>query len=380
MIKFLIPLFFFAASVFADSTLPVGAVFNNGQGDIYVIRKVITDKGAFGNVYEVVDQNNRIFALKEFRTANAFSSAQDNLMRLETVFTEPGASQYYLIPQRTDVMTVYFADHSERRGVQVIELMQGDLNDLVAINDSKLKEYTGMDRLTLFNIVLTQLLDGFKIYSKKGFIHRDIKPENILYKFEDGKIQIKFSDFDSMIHLSQSSKAKYTLTPAYLSPEAIGSFVDRNKFDGIPTGELIASDIYAIGLTLARLLLGYDPITHYLNGSGLEIKSTSEYLKFAFELFGTVEKQELFLRDHILIPIQVKYKNMPKLIETIRELLHFDYKSRLNYFGNLVDSNDFQEWKNQNSIGETPTILPLRIPTPCEKAKQLTLLTFGEAA
>ncbi len=112
------------------------------------------------------------------------------------------------------------------------------------------------DRLDKGEIKLTEIAHIFKRVADaldaahaKGIIHRDIKPSNILF---DSSGEAFLSDFG--IATSKSFKdddGEWLVgTPAYMSPEQ----AKGNPVDG-------RSDIYALGVTLYRLLTGQLPFS-----------------------------------------------------------------------------------------------------------------------
>lgn len=81
-------------------------------------------------------------------------------------------------------------------------------------------------------------------------IHRDIKPQNILISSFDRQkktIQTKLADFGTSKSIETMS-AQLTGTPYYFAPEVLNGM-----------GFSVASDIYALGITLYYLAAGEPP-------------------------------------------------------------------------------------------------------------------------
>lgn len=98
-----------------------------------------------------------------------------------------------------------------------------------------------------------QAADGLAAAHAQGFVHRDIKPDN-LFVSDEG--QVKILDFGIARALDEAERATTVTragtvpgTPAYLAPE-----VCRR---GQPS---MGSDVYAMGLTLLEVLLGFHPL------------------------------------------------------------------------------------------------------------------------
>ena len=108
---------------------------------------------------------------------------------------------------------------------------------------------TGEVKMTEMGHILKRVSDALDAAHAKGIIHRDIKPSNILF---DASGEAFLSDFG--IATSKSFKdddGEWLVgTPAYMSPEQVqGKLVDGR------------SDVYALGVTLYRLLAGQLPFS-----------------------------------------------------------------------------------------------------------------------
>ncbi len=97
--------------------------------------------------------------------------------------------------------------------------------------------------------MVAEVAEGLEHAHERGIIHRDVKPQNILIEAATGAA--KLTDFGLARDLGRSSlteEGDLIGTPLYMAPEQLeGQVVDRR------------TDIYALGLTLYRGLVGALP-------------------------------------------------------------------------------------------------------------------------
>ncbi len=121
--------------------------------------------------------------------------------------------------------------------------------------------------MTLFKLIMVQLLLGVEYMHKHSIIHRDLKPDNILY-FSDRTVKI--CDFGLAKHYAEDSMASpRTCTAWYRSPENIFGNVDYDqKIDIFSLAmifyEMLAVTPFFVGLPdndqlLANILLSKHP-------------------------------------------------------------------------------------------------------------------------
>jgi len=104
------------------------------------------------------------------------------------------------------------------------------------------------------NDIARQLCGGLAAAHAQGVLHRDLKPGNVLI---DNHGQVRITDFGIAILQAEPVSHSLTGTPAYMAPEqrTIGATLSPQ------------TDIYALGLVLYELLVGYRAISRTTPGS-----------------------------------------------------------------------------------------------------------------
>lgn len=122
----------------------------------------------------------------------------------------------------------------------VVELMQGNLTDLIVHCGGKMPE-------SIISYILREVLIGIKDMHDEYRIHRDIKSDNILISL-DGSV--KLADFGYATQLTKEQDMRHSTvgTPSWMAPELIV---------GLDYG--VNVDIWSLGIVAIEIINGEPP-------------------------------------------------------------------------------------------------------------------------
>jgi serine/threonine-protein kinase len=96
--------------------------------------------------------------------------------------------------------------------------------------------------------VCAQVATALDYAHRRGVVHRDVKPDNVLFDEDGHALLTDFGIATARFHGRLTGTGRAMGTPHYMSPEqAMGKMVDGR------------SDIYAVGVMLYEMLLGFPP-------------------------------------------------------------------------------------------------------------------------
>lgn len=209
----------------------------NNDGPRYYITRVIKEGGQ-GAVYEAIDDNLHIYAVKEM--LDRFDDPKERDEAIERFEAEAKMLQRIRHPR---VPRVYADFKDEGKLYLVMEFVRGeDLEDILK-REGKVSEaqaLTWMDQIC----DVIELLHGLN----PPIIFRDMKPSNVMIERSTGGV--KLIDFGIARVFQPTQRGTQIGTPGYAPPE---------QYQGIASFE---SDVYALGATLHHLLTGRDPREH----------------------------------------------------------------------------------------------------------------------
>ena len=211
-------------------------------GDVFAGRYRIETElghGAFGVVYRAFDEGplQRMVALKVIRFDKVSSTAQAALARERFVAEARLAGAL----SHGNLATIHEVGEHEHWVYMTQELAPGrDLARLLAEkNRVPLRQTIAIVR---------QICDGLAHAHARGIVHRDIKPANIVVHYEDGRAQVKITDFgvaQPPVGENPSREGLVAGTPGYMAPEQfLAGRIDHR------------ADIFAVGCVLYEMLVG----------------------------------------------------------------------------------------------------------------------------
>ena len=239
------------------------------QGDKYRIVRFISS-GGFGCTYEAehVMLGERV-AIKEFfvkdfcnrdeRTAHVTVGTQSKkglVDKLKKKFIEEAKVLYHI--QHPGIVRVFDIFEENGTAYFVMDYIDGpSLNEIVtqegALPEARAVRY------------IRQVAEALKFVHSKDRLHLDIKPSNIMVNSQDNAILIDFGASKQYDEVDgENTSTLIGKTPGYAPLEQMGN--DVVKF-------MPATDIYALGATLYKLLTGITPLSANLLASGEELES-----------------------------------------------------------------------------------------------------------
>eukprot|EP01135_Chromosphaera_perkinsii_P002206 Nk52_evm14s219 gene=Nk52_evmTU14s219 len=129
-------------------------------------------------------------------------------------------------------------------------LSGGDLFDAICPEE-------GMEDELKCKQYFTQIVDAIKYMHQNGFVHRDIKPENVIL---DGNGDVcKLADFGFSCKTDNPILEKVAGTMSYMAPECYRIVNGRFMPNRVPSHELKAVDVWALGVLLFTMVAGSFP-------------------------------------------------------------------------------------------------------------------------
>lgn len=248
----------------------------------YFITRIVK-QGGQGAVYEGIDQDGRVYAIKEM--LDNFADEKERQDALARFNAEADLLQRMSHPR---IPRIYSHFTDEGRHYLTMDFVRGEDLEQIIEREGALPEAQVLEWAD-------QICDVLDHLHSKGLIYRDMKPSNIMIDEADGKI--KLVDFGiAKVFKPTEKRGTQIGTPGYAPPE---------QYQGLAT---TASDIYALGATLHHALTGRDPTEQppfsFTPARNLNVaisRRTSDALDHALKMrpeerFGSVAEFRAMLR------------------------------------------------------------------------------------
>lgn len=281
------------------------------QGGKYKIVRFLSS-GGFGNTYEGVHtlMDNRV-AIKEFFVKDYCERDEESSLVTVVTRSKKDLVEKFRMKFIEEAKAIFKMKHSnivhvldifEENGTSyyVMEYIDGSsLNDIIkqngALSEEKALKY------------MLQVCDALKYVHSLNRLHLDVKPGNIMIDSNDNAILI---DFGASKHYSEATGDSTTTMQGLNTP---GYAPIEQTVGGITTFTP-ASDIYAVGATLYKLLTGVTPVSPPLRASGEELaplpKVVSESVRNAVEKAMALRKIDRYQRIEDLVQaLEVEKEN-----------------------------------------------------------------------
>lgn len=299
------------------------------QGGKYKIIRFI-NSGGFGCTYEA---EHTLFkthvAIKEFfkedlcnrdertnKVSVGVRSKAETVAKLKKKFLEEATSVFQM--KHPGIVRVIDIFEENGTAYYVMDFIDGcSLSDLVK-RRGKLPEKEALH-------YILQVIDALQYVHSRNRLHLDIKPGNIMVDKQDRAILI---DFGASKHYNEDSgKQDSTLlgvnTPGYTPVEQVAK--KFSKFNP-------ATDIYALGATLYKLLTGITPMESILRADEDDENEIFDDLPPALSAST---------RKALMAAMQIKSINRPQSITEFKKMLDADITDDENtHFDNYDDSDD----------------------------------------
>lgn len=199
---------------------------------LYYITRIIK-QGGQGAVYEGIDQDDQVYAIKEM-----LDRFTDEKERREAIsrFNEEAELLQGLKHPRIPRVYSHFTD--EGRHYVTMDFIRGEDLEQVIDREGALPE----ERVLTW---ADQICDVLGYLHDNGLIYRDMKPSNVMIERATGSV--KLVDFGIAKLFKPTERGTQIGTPGYAPPE---------QYQGFATP---ASDVYALAATLHHMMTGRDP-------------------------------------------------------------------------------------------------------------------------
>lgn len=228
-----------------------------------IITKKPVGKGAFSTVYQAVNKNQDVFAIKcisldklKKHNTDKFLFELDISMKMK----------------HGNIVKCYEVFKTNTNWYIVTELCDGG----TLLDSMKYLSNIPKDRELICRSYLTQLKNALKYLYRNSIVHRDLKPSNILISGKYPNHVLKLADFgfsryfnsdeNSENNSPEAMMTSFCGTPMYMAPELLGDKKYTSK-----------ADLWSFGVIMYEMLYGTNPYNYPKNIHNLlELMRTQE--------------------------------------------------------------------------------------------------------
>ncbi len=275
-------------------------------------------EGSFGEVYQILMNNEMNFALKIFKLKNQNSFEQK--INDEIKYSLTLKSNYVIMGLKSDKIiyenkkyNILFMEKAKFRDLSLFIYNYINYNFLDIKNKTKYFPWLNNFSENTIKFFAYQIIQVFKFLDNNLIIHFDIKPSNLLLA---DNFNVKLSDFS--ISKQITNKQKYIILPKgtynYMSPE----FYNENR--EILTNEAFTVDHFAFGCILYQMISKEDLIKDVKDEKGKIIKAKKKDIEDFIEsgLSNLCKyNYSIMLKDLVSNLINICPKKRPNIKELI---------------------------------------------------------------
>ncbi|WP_419533897.1 protein kinase domain-containing protein [Endozoicomonas sp.] len=265
----------------------------------FVQDKHFTGMGAFGRVYRVTSTTGeKQFALKVKRR-NPLDKSELSSFLVQNKGIPVVEAYFGVIRHKADkhIETIYSMEDFELKSkdfdLEAVALEYIDGEDF----DKYLKQFDISGTPMTEDELRTHALEvcrGAMLFNENSLVHRDLKPQNLMRVERDGKVELRFIDFSTAVHVDDAKNKEndgVTGSDGYMSPEAY-------KINGFPD---VKDDSWAVGAILCFMAFGKTPnqiFEDHVDGeTGSFEKDTAGFAELSPD-----KKEEILLKE-LKIPL-----------------------------------------------------------------------------